>query len=96
MTNFEAMQKMTPDQLAIILDNIFITGMNNARFADTLPEGSGFQAEVEKEQPYNEQWLNAPAEHAVEMFLAGRKEFITESAVLSILRMLPTFPKNTH
>ena len=38
MTNYEAIKRMTLEQMEIFLDNVYLTGMNNALYLSRLTE----------------------------------------------------------
>lgn len=63
MDNYEAIMKMSREQLENFLDGVYCTGLNDGMFATRLPED---EADVIlAKNPYEEEWLSAPAEKAV-------------------------------
>ena len=63
MDNYEAIMKMSKQQLAALLDGIYCTGLNDGMFATRLPEDEA--DELLAKNPYGEEWLSSPAEKAV-------------------------------
>ena len=61
MTNYEAIKRMTMEQLEIFLDHVYLTGMNNALYLSQLTEdeANDFQYET-----YDHLWLVSEAEEA--------------------------------
>ena len=63
MTNYEAIKRMTPEQMEIFLDNVYLTGMNNALYLSRLTEDEAADFRYET---YDHPWLVSEAEEATE------------------------------
>lgn len=63
MDNYEAIMKMSRDQLEDFLDGVYCTGLNDGMFATRLPEDKA--DEILAKNPYGGEWLSTPAEKAV-------------------------------
>lgn len=63
MDNYEAVMKMSREQLKDFLDGVYCTGLNDGMFATLLPEDK--VDEILANNPYGEEWLSSPAEKAV-------------------------------
>lgn len=63
MTNYEAIKRMTMEQLEIFLDHVYLTGMNNALYLSRLTEDEAADFEYET---YDQPWLVSEAEEATE------------------------------
>ena len=61
MTNYEAIKRMTPEQMEIFLDNVYLTGMNNALYLSRLTED---EAAAFHYETYDHPWLVSEAEEA--------------------------------
>ena len=64
MDNFEALQKMSREQLAVFLDYIYLTGLNNGWYMGRLPEDDPQRDQLLEGYPYGAAWLAAEAEPA--------------------------------
>ena len=60
MTNYEAIQSMSPEQMEDILDQIYLAGLNNGMFAARQEDDS-----ILDTNPFDLRWLCEPAEKAV-------------------------------
>ena len=63
MTNYEGILKMSQKQLERFLDGVYCTGLNNGMYALRLSEEEA--SSLLDKNPFNEEWLNDPAEKAV-------------------------------
>ena len=63
MTNYEAIKRMTMEQLEIFLDHVYLTGMNNAIYLSRLSEDDAAEFHYET---YDHPWLASEAEEATE------------------------------
>ena len=63
MDNYEAIIKMSKQQLESFLDGVYCTGLNDGMFATRLPEDEA--DELLAKNPYGGEWLSSPAEKAV-------------------------------
>ena len=63
MTNYEAIKRMTMEQLEIFLDHVYLTGMNNALYLSRLSEDEAAEFDYET---YDHPWLVSEAEEATE------------------------------
>ena len=63
MTNYEAIKRMTMEQLEIFLDHVYLTGMNNALYLSRLTEDEVADFDYET---YDHPWLVSEAEEATE------------------------------
>ena len=59
MTNYEAMQSMSPEQMEDILDQIYLAGLNNGMYAAHQDDNS-----ILDTNPFDLHWLSEPAEKA--------------------------------
>ena len=59
MTNYEAMQSMSPAQMEDILDQIYLAGLNNGMYAARQDDDS-----ILDTNPFDLHWLAEPAEKA--------------------------------
>ena len=59
MTNYEAMQSMSPAQMEDILDQIYLAGLNNGMYAAHQDDNS-----ILDTNPFDLHWLSEPAEKA--------------------------------
>ena len=64
MDNYNGIIKMNREELAALLDEIYITGLNNGMYAALLTDQDK-QMAVLGESPFNESWLASDAEPAV-------------------------------
>lgn len=65
MDNYEAFLQMDRDRLEYVLDQVYLTGLNNGLYAARLPNDSEEQLQVLDENPFDARWLSAPAEKAL-------------------------------
>ena len=63
MTNYEAIKRMTLEQMEIFLDNVYLTGMNNALYLSRLTEDEAADFQYET---FDHPWLVSEAEEATE------------------------------
>ena len=59
MTNYEAIQSMSPEQMEDILDQIYLAGLNNGMYAAHQDDNS-----ILDTNPFDLHWLSEPAEKA--------------------------------
>ncbi len=96
MDNYKAIIKMNREELSALLDEIYITGLNNGMYAALLKDQDK-QMSVLGESPFDENWLAADAEPAV---LSGcfavkiaktikipDEEYILKATAESVLRL---------
>lgn len=60
MTNYEAIQSMSPEQMEDILDQIYLAGLNNGMYA-ARQDGDN----ILDTNPFDLRWLSEPAEKAI-------------------------------
>ena len=60
MTNYEAMQSMSPEQMEDILDQIYLAGLNNGMYAARQDDDS-----ILDTNPFDLRWLKKSAEKAM-------------------------------
>ncbi len=89
ITNYEAIRRMSVEELAFFLDNVYLTGLNNGMYAERLEDGKE-KDEILDEFPYDENWLTAPAEPAtIQPFgETGDDDELPEAFVKSVTRGL--------
>ena len=68
MTNYEAIKRMSVEQMEAFLDHVLLTGLNLGMYAASLDEDR--QGEVLDTNPYDETWLSSDAEDATEFVFA--------------------------
>ncbi len=83
ISNYEAILKMSGEELAVFLDYVYLTGLNiginckNTADRDCLYD----------ECPYNEEWLNQEAEDAVKfVFSEDGDSYLPDAFVKAVLR----------
>ena len=59
MTNYEAIQSMSPEQMEDILDQIYLAGLHNGMYAAHQDDNS-----ILDTNPFDLHWLSEPAEKA--------------------------------
>ena len=59
MSNYEAIQSMSPEQMEDILDQIYLAGLNNGMYAARQDDDS-----ILDTNPFDLHWLSEPAEKA--------------------------------
>ena len=59
MSNYEAIQSMSPEQMEDILDQIYLAGLNNGMYAAHQDDNS-----ILDTNPFDLHWLSEPAEKA--------------------------------
>ena len=59
MTNYKAIQSMSPEQMEDILDQIYLAGLNNGMYAAHQDDNS-----ILDTNPFDLHWLSEPAEKA--------------------------------
>lgn len=89
ITNYEAIRRMSVEELAFFLDNVYLTGLNNGMYAERL-QSEEEKFEILDEFPYDENWLTAPAEYATLQPFGetGDDDELTEVFVKSVTRNL--------
>lgn len=60
MTNYEAIQSMSPEQMEDILDQIYLAGLNNGMYAARQDDDN-----ILDTNPFDLRWLAEPAEKAI-------------------------------
>ena len=68
MTNYEAIIRMSAEQMEAFLDHVLLTGLNLGMHAAGLDEAE--QEEILDANPYNKAWLAADAEDATKLVFA--------------------------
>lgn len=64
MNNYEAIMKMSKEQLADFLDSVYITGLNNGIFSANT-DNETLNNEILDSNPFDLNWLNDIAEQGV-------------------------------
>lgn len=89
ITNYEAIKKMSPEEMAYFLDCVYITGINDGTYSADH-EG---ECDIIENCLYNKKWLDSPAENATQyVFAEDGDEYIPEALVKSILRIAGISP----
>ena len=68
MTNYEAIIRMSAEQMEVFLDHVLLTGLNLGMYAANLDEDE--QGKALDTNPYNETWLSTDAEDATKLVFA--------------------------
>lgn len=86
MNNYEAIMKMSKEQLEIFLDNVYLTGLNTGMYTSTLNEDEKLD-ELEN-NPYSIDWLNEDAEKATRLVTDDEDNdyFLPNALTRAILR----------
>lgn len=89
ISNYDAIRRMSVEELAHFLDNVYLTGLNNGMYAERL-QSEEEKLDVLDEFPYDENWLTAPAEPATMQPFGetGDDDELTEAFVKSVTRGL--------
>lgn len=86
MTNYEAIQKLSPENLAYILDSIYVAGLNDGLYAGSLEECPE-QAEILDNNPFDRDWLLSEAEDATRYVVAEDGDpYVLKALTEAILR----------
>lgn len=82
MTNYDAILRMTPEQMESFLDQIYLTGLNTGLYAARQEED-----DLLEDNPFGSWWLRQPAEEATRSSpdLDG-EEFLLSALVKAIFR----------
>ena len=87
MDNYEAIMKMDREHLVAFLDDVYVTGLNNAMYAATR-ENDEEQNAVLDEFPYDEAWLASDAEPATLFKVAEDGDnYILDASAKATLRL---------
>lgn len=70
MTNYEAIQKLSPENLAYILDSIYVAGLNDGLYAGRLGDEAQ-KCDILENNPFDQTWLSSEAEDATRYVFAG-------------------------
>ena len=82
MTNYEAIIKMTPEQMEWFLDQVYVAGLNDGMYAARQEDG-GFISEAH----FDMAWLNEEAESALVNCNSRKEDWeIPEEVARAILR----------
>lgn len=85
MDNYEAIIKMSRQQLESFLDGVYCTGVNDGMFAMRLPEEES--DEILSRNPYGGEWLSSPAEKAVlQDNPEDAEKYLLDSLAAAVLR----------
>lgn len=85
MDNYEAIMKMSKQQLEDFLDGVYCTGLNDGMYATRLPEDKA--DEILAKNPYGEEWLSSPAEKAVlQDNPKDEEKYMLDSLAAAVLR----------
>ena len=85
MDNYEAILKMSREQLEVFLDNVYCTGLNNGMYFSRQPEGQA--NELLDENPFDITWLKKDAECATLCTECDDgDEYLLEALVESVVR----------
>ena len=87
MNNYDAILKMTPEQMEFFLDNVYLAGMNNGQYVNRLADGCEEQRKLFGDNPFNLKWLNADAELATSVMTADDgDDYLLDAYVQAVLR----------
>ncbi|GGL63851.1 hypothetical protein [Sporolactobacillus putidus] len=67
MDNYDAIKRMSREQMEAFLDNVYLTGLNTGTYAASLEEDSKEQQTALDDNPYGGGWLAAEAEDATRL-----------------------------
>ena len=84
MDNFEAIKKMSREQLEAFLDNVYCTGLNNGMYASRQPEGEA--VDILDKCPFDAAWLSDDAEPATLCDKTEDDEYLLDALTKSIIR----------
>ena len=85
MDNYEAILKMSREQLEVFLDNVYCTGLNNGMYFSRQPEDQA--NELLDENPFDITWLKKDAECAILCTKCDDgDEYLLEALVESVVR----------
>ena len=65
MTNYAAIQSMSPEQMEDILDQIYLAGLNNAGLNNGIYAARQDDDSILDTNPFDLRWLSEPAEKAI-------------------------------
>lgn len=87
MNNYTALTSLHKGELAYILDQIYLTGLNTGIFVAGLADHDPRKMSLMEEFPYGEEWLSAEAEPA---FTAseGEEADLLDALIAAIHRMI--------
>jgi len=84
MNNYEAIIKMTKEQLSAFLDDVYCAGLNNGQYAARQPGGDD---KILDDNPFDTKWLEAEAEPAtIGMECEDGDAYMLDALTASILR----------
>ena len=77
MNNYEAIKNMTPEELEIFLDQVYLTGFNTAIYSQDADD-----------KPYNMDWLKQSAEDATKhIFAEDGDSYMLDALTKAIFRL---------
>ncbi len=90
-TNLSEMQKMSSEEMSVILDYIYTTGLNDGMYIAGLPDDSDEKNAILDNCPYNEEWLLSEAEESTRyVFDENGDAYLPDAFVKSMLRATDT------
>ena len=85
MNNYEAIMKMSPEQIEAFLDSVYCAGLNNGMYFSRQPEGQA--DEILDANPFDMAWLKDDAEPATMYFKCDDgDEYLLEAYAEAVLR----------
>lgn len=85
MNNYEAIMKMSPEQIEAFLDSVYCAGLNNGMYFVRQPEGQA--DEILDENPFDMKWLKDDAEPATMCLKCDDgDEYLLEAYAEAVLR----------
>ncbi|MBR5011116.1 MAG: hypothetical protein IKY12_01010 [Clostridia bacterium] len=90
MKNYEAILKLSVEQMASFLDEIYCTGLNTGMYATKLPSEEA--ADILIESPFAEEWLLEDAEPALLPPKEGEDRELLNAFVIAVLRRADISP----
>lgn len=70
MDNFDAIKRMSREQMESFLDNVYVTGLNNGTYAASLENDTEEQRAMLDDNPYDGKWLAEESEDATRLVFA--------------------------
>lgn len=95
MDNYEAIRRMSREQMDTFLDNVYLTGLNTGTYAASLEDDSKEQNSLLDENPYNTKWLSGEAEKATDpVFAEDGDAYLPDALCKAIFRVAGIDPED--
>lgn len=87
MDNFDAIKRMSREQMESFLDNVYVTGLNNGTYAASLENDTEEQRAMLDDNPYDGKWLAEESEDATRLvFAEDGDNYLTNTLCEAIFR----------